>query len=78
MTPELEAAYLEGLASALSVGYAGTGGRWYCYQCSESSYSYTGKIMCCSMQDVDLYYQKGVQEMDAAIMDGASLNAGAL
>ncbi len=78
MTPELEAAYLKGLQNALIAGYA---------VLEEGGTSVNAvKAACVILEDNllfnagrgSVFTKKGVQEMDAAIMDGNGLAAGAV
>jgi L-asparaginase / beta-aspartyl-peptidase len=78
MTPELEAAYLKGLQDALNAGYA---------VLEEGGTSVNAvKAACVILEDNllfnagrgSVFTKKGVQEMDAAIMDGNGLAAGAV
>jgi L-asparaginase / beta-aspartyl-peptidase len=78
MTPELEAAYLKGLQDALNAGYA---------VLEEGGTAVNAvKAACVILEDNllfnagrgSVFTKKGVQEMDAAIMDGNGLAAGAV
>jgi L-asparaginase / beta-aspartyl-peptidase len=78
MTPELEAAYIKGLQDALNAGYA---------VLEEGGTSVNAvKAACVILEDNllfnagrgSVFTKKGVQEMDAAIMDGKNLAAGAV
>lgn len=78
MTPELEQAYTDALQEALQAGYAvlERGG----------TALNAVKVACVVLEDNVLFNagrgsvftKKGIQEMDAAIMDGATLDAGAI
>jgi len=78
MTPELEMAYTEGLKAALDAGYA----------VLEEGGSAINAVKAASVALEDnvlfnagrgaVFTKKGVHEMDAAIMDGKTLNAGAV
>ncbi len=78
MTPELEATYLQGLEDALNAGYVilDKGG----------TALEAVKVTTIALEDNILFNagrgsvftNKGLHEMDAAIMDGATLNAGAV
>jgi beta-aspartyl-peptidase (threonine type) len=78
MTPELEEAYLGALQEALDVGYSVLE--------EEGSAVNAVKAAVVTMEDNFLFNagrgsvftKKGVQEMDAAIMDGQNLDAGAI
>lgn len=78
MTPELEAAYIKGLQDAINAGYA---------VLEEGGTSVNAvKAACVTLEDNllfnagrgSVFTKKGVQEMDAAIMDGNGLAAGAV
>src|SRR3978361_1296919 len=78
MTPELEDAYIKALEEALSAGYA----------VLEQDGSATNAVKAAIVVLEDnllfnagrgsVFTKKGVQEMDAAIMDGKDLEAGAV
>lgn len=78
MTPELERAYMEGLEEAVQAGFA----------VLEEGGSATNAVKAAVVVLEDnllfnagrgsVFTKKGVQEMDAAIMDGASLKAGSV
>ncbi len=78
MTPQLEASYLEGLQSALDAGYA--------VLLAGGSAVNAVKIATIVLEDNPLFNagrgsvftKKGEQEMDASIMDGSTLDAGAV
>lgn len=78
MSPDLEASYLEGLQSALDAGYA--------ILVAGGSSVNAVKVATLLLEDNVLFNagrgsvftKKGEQEMDASIMDGATLNAGAV
>jgi L-asparaginase / beta-aspartyl-peptidase len=78
MTPELEKAYIDALNDALEAGYA-------VLQRGGSAVNAV-KAACILLEDNVLFNagrgsvftKQGLQEMDAAIMDGATLNAGAV
>ena len=78
MTPELEAAYIKGLQDAINAGYA---------VLEEGGTSVNAvEAACVTLEDNllfnagrgSVFTKKGVQEMDAAIMDGNGLAAGAV
>ncbi|MGN6618396.1 MAG: isoaspartyl peptidase/L-asparaginase family protein [Ilyomonas sp.] len=78
MTPELENAYLEGLETALKAGYA-------VLQEGGSSINAIKAAIVILEDNVlfnagrgSVFTKKGLQEMDAAIMDGKTLEAGAV
>jgi beta-aspartyl-peptidase (threonine type) len=78
MTPELENAYLEGLETALKAGYA-------VLQEGGSSVNAIKAAIVILEDNVlfnagrgSVFTKKGLQEMDAAIMDGKTLDAGAV
>jgi L-asparaginase / beta-aspartyl-peptidase len=78
MTPELEKAYLQGLSAALEAGYA----------ILEKGGSAADAVTAATVMMEDnilfnagrgsVFTKKGVQEMDASIMNGADLAAGAV
>jgi beta-aspartyl-peptidase (threonine type) len=78
MTPELEQAYREGLQQALDAGYAVLENGGTAVTAVKAAVMY--------LEDNDLFNagkgavftKKGVHELDAAIMDGANLAAGAV
>jgi beta-aspartyl-peptidase (threonine type) len=78
MTPELEAEYRGGLEAALNAGWAVLNGGGSALDAVESAV--------CSLEDFPLFNagrgsvftHEGKNEMDAAIMDGSSLKAGAV
>lgn len=78
MTPELEAAYIDGLKTALDAGYS-------VLEKGEAAINAV-KIAAIVLEDNILFNagrgsvftKTGEHEMDAAIMDGATLNAGAV
>ena len=78
MTPELEKAYSEGLDEALSAGYA------VLEQGGEAANAVKAAIVVLEDNLLfnagrgSVYTKKGVQEMDAAIMDGKNREAGAV
>src|SRR5512140_3748588 len=78
MTPELEKAYLQGLSAALEAGYA----------VLEAGGSSVNAVKAATVMLEDnllfnagrgsVFTNKGIQEMDAAIMNGDDLSAGAV
>ncbi|MEO7047199.1 MAG: isoaspartyl peptidase/L-asparaginase [Ferruginibacter sp.] len=78
MTPELEAAYIKGLDAALKAGYAVLE--------QDGTAAHAVKAAIVILEDNllfnagrgSVFTKKGVQEMDAAIMDGKTLNAGSV
>ena len=78
MTPELEKAYLQGLSDALAAGYA------ILEKGGSASHAVTAATV--TMEDNllfnagrgSVFTKKGVQEMDASIMNGEDLAAGAV
>ena len=78
MTPELEKAYSKGLEEALSVGYA------VLEQGGEAANAVKAAIVVLEDNLLfnagrgSVFTKKGVQEMDAAIMDGKNREAGAV
>jgi beta-aspartyl-peptidase (threonine type) len=78
MTPDLEAAYMEGLKAGLDAGYAvlEKGGR--AVNAVKAAIVVLEDNILFNAGRGSVFTKKGVQEMDAAIMDGASLDAGAV
>ncbi|MBS1495749.1 MAG: isoaspartyl peptidase/L-asparaginase [Bacteroidetes bacterium] len=78
MTPELEAAYIKGLDDALKAGYA------VLEQDGTSAHAVKAAIVVLEDNLLfnagrgSVFTKKGVQEMDAAIMDGKTLEAGSV
>jgi len=78
MTPDLEAAYLEGLSTALSAGYAVLEQGGTAVNAVKATVVVLEDNILFNAGRGSVFTKKGVQEMDAAIMDGSSLNAGAV
>ena len=78
MTPELEAAYLQGLHDAVNGGYAVLEQGGSAINAVKASIVILEDNMLFNAGRGSVFTKKGVQEMDAAIMDGATLNAGAV
>ncbi|MEO8404177.1 MAG: isoaspartyl peptidase/L-asparaginase [Chitinophagaceae bacterium] len=78
MTPDLEAAYLEGLSTALSAGYSVLEQGGTAVNAVKATVVVLEDNVLFNAGRGSVFTKKGVQEMDAAIMDGSSLNAGAV
>lgn len=78
MTPELEAAYLEGLEAALEAGYAVLEQGGTAVNATKAAVVVLEDNVLFNAGRGSVFTKKGVQEMDAAIMNGATLNAGAV
>ncbi|MFN2457693.1 MAG: isoaspartyl peptidase/L-asparaginase family protein [Chitinophagaceae bacterium] len=78
MTPELEEAYMEGLQDALSAGYAVLEEGGTAVNAVKAAVVVLEDNVLFNAGCGSVFTKKGVQEMDAAIMDGATLNAGAV
>jgi L-asparaginase / beta-aspartyl-peptidase len=78
MTPELEKAYLEGLHAALNAGYAVLEEGGSAINAVKASLVILEDNVLFNAGRGAVFTKKGVQEMDAAIMDGKNLNAGAV
>jgi len=78
MTPELEAAYLKGLEDALAAGYAVLDEGGTAVNAVKATVVVLEDNMLFNAGRGSVFTKKGVQEMDAAIMEGGSLNAGAV
>ncbi len=78
MTPELEAAYLIGLEDALAAGYAVLDEGGTATNAVKATVVVLEDNMLFNAGRGSVFTKKGVQEMDAAIMEGATLNAGAV
>jgi len=78
MTPELEAAYLEGLNNALNAGYAVLEQGGNAVNAVKAAIVILEDNVLFNAGRGSVFTKKGVQEMDAAIMDGHSLKAGAV
>ncbi|MEO6931511.1 MAG: isoaspartyl peptidase/L-asparaginase [Chitinophagaceae bacterium] len=78
MTPELEAAYLKGLQQALDAGYAVLEEDGSAVNAVKAAVVILEDNMLFNAGRGSVFTKKGVQEMDAAIMDGQTLKAGAV
>ena len=78
MTPDLEAAYMEGLKSGVEAGYAVLEKGGTAVNAAKAAIVVLEDNILFNAGRGSVFTKKGVQEMDAAIMDGASLDAGAV
>src|SRR5690349_1223131 len=78
MTPELEEAYLKGLQEALDAGYAVLEEGGTAVNAVKAAVVFLEDNMLFNAGRGSVFTKKGVQEMDAAIMDGFDLAAGAV
>lgn len=78
MTPELENEYLTGLNEALSAGYAVLEKGGSALEAVERSVIVLEDNPLFNAGKGAVFTKKGINEMDAAIMDGSTLNAGAV
>ncbi|MGZ8553033.1 MAG: isoaspartyl peptidase/L-asparaginase family protein [Chitinophagaceae bacterium] len=78
MTPDLEAAYLAGLKDALKTGYAVLEEGDTAVNAVKATVVVLEDNMLFNAGRGSVFTKKGLQEMDAAIMEGATLNAGAV
>lgn len=78
MTPELEQAYSEGLREALNAGYAVLEEGGNSVNAVKAAIVVLEDNMLFNAGRGSVFTKKGVQEMDAAIMDGSNLGAGAV
>ncbi|MDO9374196.1 MAG: isoaspartyl peptidase/L-asparaginase [Ferruginibacter sp.] len=78
MTPELEKAYLEGLNDALTAGYAVLEQGGSAANAVKAAIVILEDNMLFNAGRGSVFTKKGVQEMDAAIMEGKDLSAGAV
>ena len=78
MTPELEAAYTEGLKIALDAGYAVLEEGGPAINAVKAALVILEDNVLFNAGRGAVFTRKGVHEMDAAIMDGKTLNAGAV
>jgi L-asparaginase / beta-aspartyl-peptidase len=78
MTPELEAAYLEGLSNAMNAGYAVLEQGGSAVNAVKAAVVVLEDNVLFNAGRGSVFTKKGVQEMDAAIMDGSNLHAGAV
>jgi L-asparaginase / beta-aspartyl-peptidase len=78
MTPELEQAYAEGLSDALNAGYAVLEEGGSSVNAVKAAIVILEDNMLFNAGRGSVFTKKGVQEMDAAIMEGENLGAGAV
>ena len=78
MTDELESAYLDGLQDALDAGYAILVEGGTAVNAVKAAIVVLEDNILFNAGKGSVFTKKGVQEMDAAIMDGATLRAGAI
>ncbi len=78
MTPALEAAYTEGLQDALNAGYAVLEEGGSSVNAVKAAIVILEDNMLFNAGRGSVFTKKGVQEMDAAIMEGETLGAGAV
>ncbi|MET0243490.1 MAG: isoaspartyl peptidase/L-asparaginase [Flavitalea sp.] len=78
MTPELEKAYYDGLKEALDAGYAVLEEGGSAVNAIKAAVVLLEDNMLFNAGRGSVFTKKGVQEMDAAIMDGKTLDAGAI
>ena len=78
MTPELEQAYLQGLTDALNAGYAVLEEGGTAANAVKAATVILEDNMLFNAGRGSVFTKKGVQEMDAAIMDGTDRSAGAV
>jgi beta-aspartyl-peptidase (threonine type) len=78
MTPDLERAYSEGLQVALKAGYAVLEEEGSAINAIKAAIVILEDNILFNAGRGAVFTKKGVQEMDAAIMDGATLNAGSV
>jgi L-asparaginase / beta-aspartyl-peptidase len=78
MTPELEKAYTDGLSDALNAGYAVLEEGGSSVNAVKAAIVILEDNMLFNAGRGSVFTKKGVQEMDAAIMEGENLGAGAV
>lgn len=78
MTPELEEAYRAGLSDALTAGYAVLENGGTALNAVKASVVALEDHALFNAGKGAVFTKKGLNEMDAAIMDGSNLNAGAV
>jgi len=78
MTPQLEAAYLKGLQDGLTAGYAVLEEGGTAVNAVKAALVVMEDNMLFNAGRGSVFTKKGVQEMDAAIMDGTTLDAGSV
>ncbi len=78
MTPDLEAAYMEGLKTGVEAGYAVLEKGGTAVNALKAAIVLLEDNVLFNAGRGSVFTKKGVQEMDAAIMNGATLEAGAV
>jgi beta-aspartyl-peptidase (threonine type) len=78
MTPELEAAYIEGLKAGMDAGYGVLQEGGAAVNAVKAAIVVMEDNILFNAGRGSVFTKKGVQEMDAAIMNGATLDAGAV
>ena len=78
MTPELEDAYIKGLDESLAAGYAVLEQGGSAINAVKASIVVLEDNLLFNAGRGSVFTKKGVQEMDAAIMDGKDLSAGSV
>lgn len=78
MTPELETAYLQGLRDAMNAGYAVLEEGGSSVNAVKAAVVMLEDNILFNAGRGSVFTKKGLQEMDAAIMEGMELNAGAV
>lgn len=78
MTPELENLYAQGLKDALDAGYAVLEQGGTAVNAVKAAIVSLEDNLLFNAGKGSVFTKKGVQEMDAALMDGSNLNAGAI
>src|SRR5579871_3976115 len=78
MTPDLEKAYVEGMQVALDAGYAVLEEEGSAINAIKAAIVILEDNMLFNAGRGSVFTKKGVQEMDAAIMDGRTLDAGSV
>jgi L-asparaginase / beta-aspartyl-peptidase len=78
MTPELEAAYIRGLEHGLKAGFAVLEQGGTAVNAVKAALVIMEDNVLFNAGRGSVFTKKGLQEMDAAIMDGATLNAGSV
>lgn len=78
MTPDLEAAYMDGLGIAVEAGYAVLEQEGEAVNAVKAALVILEDNLLFNAGRGSVFTKKGVQEMDAAIMNGATLGAGAV
>jgi L-asparaginase / beta-aspartyl-peptidase len=78
MTPELEKAYQQGLKDALNAGYAVLEKDGSAVNAAKAAVVVLEDNMLFNAGRGSVFTKKGLQEMDAAVMDGIDLKAGAV